>query len=235
MRLASLAVPGCDFRRSAFGLTLAALLASLTSLARLRCLRRLTGSSERPLSVPPCGWLSRAFVRGGSSGVLVAPNLPARAPWWLRHAPCGRGLRRVALARFLFPEPAGRPTALWPGARGRATRGPRDLGKGRATAPVTRSIPWRTRRASGLDPAPTTQAPQRPKGARSAASRGRSRARGLRRCLRRRRLRERARGLRRCLRRRRLRGRARGLRRCLRRRRLRGRARGLRVRAGPLI
>jgi hypothetical protein len=26
MRLASLAVPGCDFRRSAFGLTLAALL-----------------------------------------------------------------------------------------------------------------------------------------------------------------------------------------------------------------
>ncbi len=93
--------------------------------------------------------------------------------------------------------------------------------KGRATAPVTRSISWRTRRASALDPSRRKQAPSsetaepsrdpenlrfsettsdRRERVRSAATPGWSRARGLRRCLRRRCCRARARGLRRCLR-----------------------------------
>jgi hypothetical protein len=102
----------------------------------LRCLRRPPSSSGRPLSVPPCCLWHRASARGGSSGALVSPHLPARAPRCSGTLASLAASTERAPARFLFSEPASRPTASRPGARGGTKWSPRDPGKGRATAPV---------------------------------------------------------------------------------------------------
>jgi hypothetical protein len=196
-------------------LRLAAVL-DLTSFG-LRSLRRLTGSSGRPLSVPPCCLPHRAFARGGSGG-SGAPHLPARVSANREHARFARGSRQMTPARFLVPEPAGRATVRLHGrpvspvgarwrlcpqgqppsdARGSSTAatagseehrrvGRREAHDGRlTTTPGGKSegepsAARRTsedgvfRKANPLDPPRTTQAPQRPKGARSAASPGRA-------------------------------------------------------------
>ncbi len=101
-------------------------------------------------------------AHGGSSGALVPPHLPARAPSVGEHARVARGSPRVALARFLSTEPAGRATARRPGARGRSglPARPARPGEGQGRCSVTRSMPWWTRRARPLRGAPATARPK---------------------------------------------------------------------------
>jgi hypothetical protein len=75
-----LKAPARSTLRDSLRSSLAALAAVLTSSG--------SGRGGRPLSVPPCSWFGRAFARGGSSGALVPPHLPAPAARVFRPARC---------------------------------------------------------------------------------------------------------------------------------------------------
>jgi hypothetical protein len=194
---------------------------ALRSLRSLRCLRR-PGRVEAggPFQSRPAACTAGRRVWWFQTAAK-SPNLPARAPGCSSMLASLAASAEVAPAPFLLVEPAGGPTAPWPGAH------PERLARewcatwGRAGPPLRAAIqaPGGIEgRAGSTHPGGSKHRRPTEGRPRSAATPGWSRARGLRRCLHRRRSREGARGLRRCLHRRRSREGARGLRRCSSRR-----------------